>query len=114
MNITIKAKPLSVNSAWKGQRFKTKSYQEYERKLLFQLPVLKEKFDIFDMLRIEFVFGFSSNASDIDNPLKPTIDILCKKYGFDDKQIWELEVSKKIVAKGNEFINVTITKVMPF
>ena len=114
MNGEIKIKPLSVNSAWQGKRYKTKAYQDYERSMLFQLPVQKEKFKSDDMLRIEFVFGFSSMASDIDNPVKPTLDILCKKYGFDDKQIWEMEVSKKIVAKGHEYVKFRVFKMLPF
>lgn len=112
--IKINIKPLSVNKAWQGKRYKTKSYEAFEKKMLFKLPSLKQKFKSDDMLRIEFVFGFSSIASDIDNPIKQTMDILCKKYGFDDKQVWELEVKKKIVKKGQEFIYFHINTVFPF
>ena len=65
------------------------------------------------MLRVELFFGFSSNASDLDNPVKPLIDILQKKYGFNDNQIFELNIRKCIVAKGKEFISITVNNLLP-
>lgn len=114
MNIELQIKPLSVNEAWKGRRFKTDSYKNYERSLLFLLPKSKREFNKGDMIRIEFVFGFSNAASDLDNPVKMTMDILSKKYGFNDRNVWELEVKKKVVEKGSEFIHVFISDVFPF
>ena len=46
--------------------------------------------------------------SDVDNGAKPFIDILQKKYGFNDNQIYELHLYKEIVDKGNEFIDFSI------
>ena len=54
------------------------------------------------MLIIEF--GFSSAASDLDNGLKPIIDILQKKYRFNDKEIHEIHARKQHVKKGEEYI----------
>lgn len=102
----IELKPLSVNDAWQGRRFKTEEYKSWQKTLLLMLPKLKIKFK--GDLRADFVFGFSSNASDIDNPLKPLIDTLQKKYGFNDNQIQELTVKKEIVSKGKEFIKISI------
>ena len=34
----IKIKPLSVNDAWQGRRFKTDNYKKYERDLMLILP----------------------------------------------------------------------------
>ena len=45
-----------------------------------------------------------SKLSDIDNPLKPFLDILQKKYGINDRDINELLVKKTVVKKGDEFI----------
>lgn len=114
MNIELNIKPLSVNEAWQGRRFKTDAYKSYETNLLFILPKSNREFKKEDMLRIEFVFGFSNVASDLDNPVKPTMDILSKKYGFNDRNVWELVVNKKVVVKGKEFINVTISDIFPF
>ena len=59
-------------------------------------------------LRIELKYGFSSKLSDIDNPCKLVLDCLCKKYGFDDRQIFELYQEKELVEKGREFIEIVI------
>ena len=51
------------------------------------------------------IWGASSKASDTDNILKPFIDILQKKYNFNDKMIYKIEVEKMEVKKGEEFIS---------
>lgn len=100
-------KPLSVNKAWQGKRFKTKDYLQYEKHVLLLLP----KLIIPDgKLLLEITFGVSNKASDIDNPIKPFLDILQKKYNFDDKQVYKLIVNKEITAKNQEFIKFKITK----
>ena len=85
----IKIKPLSVNQAWCGRRFKTQVYKSYEQEMMFLLP----KMDIpKGKLEIDFKFGMSSRASDLDNPIKATLDILQKKYDFDDKMIFKIRI----------------------
>ena len=105
-------KPLSVNEAWQGKRFKTPAYKSYEEFILLSMP--KVKIEIDQMLRIEFFFGFSNKASDLDNPVKLLLDIAQKKYGFNDKNVFELNVRKCIVKKGDEFIQMGIYKLLPF
>jgi Holliday junction resolvase RusA-like endonuclease len=104
----IEIKPLSVNQAWQGKRFKTPRYKQYEKDLMLLLPyksIGKGK------IKIDIVFGFSNSASDIDNPLKPFLDILQKKYLINDKQIYHLIVKKTITKKGSEFINFEIDEI---
>ena len=97
----VDIKPLSVNQAWQGRRYPTPKYTKYTKDMLTILPPLK----VPDCkLELEITFGLSSRAADIDNPLKCFIDCLQKKYGFDDKMIFELIVKKEIVKKGAEFI----------
>lgn len=104
MKVNIKA--LSVNKCWQGKRFKTPGYKSYESILLLLLPssfkVPKGK------LHLNVVFGLSSKLNDIDNGLKPFIDILQKKYSFNDRDIYKLTVEKEIVPKGKEFIEFEI------
>jgi Holliday junction resolvase RusA-like endonuclease len=103
-------KPLSVNQAWKGRRFKTDKYEKYELDICAMLP----KMDIPDgFLCLSVTFGFSSAASDIDNPLKPLIDCLQKKYGFNDKMIKRLIVDVEQVKKGKEFIDWELSAIEP-
>lgn len=98
----INIKPLSINAAYKGRRFRTPEYDTYIRQMMFVLPdnIQVPKNEI--KLKIEF--GYSSAASDIDNGLKCFIDCLQKKYLFNDKNIIELFVRKTKVSKGYEYI----------
>ena len=101
-------KPLSVNKVWQGRRFKTKDYKNYEIAVSSILP----KLDIPDGdLLLGIKFGFSSKASDVDNCAKPFIDILQKKYKFNDKRIYRLELEKEDVKKGDEFIEFDIKSI---
>ena len=55
--IGLKIKPLSVNDAWQGKRFKTDTYKAYEKQVLLMLP----KIEIPEgPLTINLEFGFSS------------------------------------------------------
>jgi Holliday junction resolvase RusA-like endonuclease len=106
--IKINIKPMSVNEAWQGKRFKTKRYKEYERECMFRLP---KKIDIPDgNLKVSLLFGFSSKLADADNPVKCFIDVLQKKYGFNDNRIYEYSIKKIDVKKGEEFIEFYIEK----
>ena len=100
--IKLQIKPLSINEAYKGRRFRTSQYDTYIRQMMFILPdslaIPQSNIKIF----IEF--GYSSHASDIDNGLKCFIDCLQKKYGFNDKLITELNVRKIKVEKPKEHI----------
>ena len=104
----VNIKPLSVNRAWKGKRYKTLEYKRWQKDVLNLLPNIKNDFK--GDLKVCFVFGFSNSASDVDNPLKTIIDTLQVKYKFDDKQIQELNVKKVKVKKGDEFIKFNIIK----
>ena len=77
--------------------------------MLLILPKLKSKFK--GDLKVTICYGFSNKLSDIDNPTKLVLDILCKKYGFDDRQIFELNQTKQIVKKGNDFISIDIEEI---
>lgn len=107
MNYTLNIKPLSVNEAFKGKRFKTDKYDDFIYKMHCILP---KEINIPNPNRISLAveFGFSSKASDIDNCLKTFIDCLVKKYKVDDRFIYELHVFKSIVKKGEEFIKFKI------
>lgn len=103
--IRIDIKPLSVNEAWKGRRYKTDAYKQYQNTLLWLLPRLKIPKPPYE---IHFKFGFSSTLSDWDNPVKPTQDVLSKKYEFNDKLIRKAIVETEIVAKGSEYIEFAL------
>ena len=91
--IKVNIKPLSVNKCWQGRRYKTKEYKGYERELTLRLQPIELPSKPYELI---ITFGFSNKLSDIDNSLKPTLDILQKKYGFNDRDIYKLVVKKHI------------------
>lgn len=103
--IRIKIKPASVNDIFKGRRFRNNYYDQYEKTLLFLLPKITLPPAPY---KVSLVWGFSSKASDLDNPCKPFLDVISKKYGFNDKLITELHIKKELVSKGQEFIQFEI------
>jgi len=108
--IKVDIKPLTVNRAWQGKRFKTPEYKAYEQELLLKLPndfkVPKD-----GHLVVKYEFGVSSRV-DWDNPIKPFQDVLQKKYGFDDNRIIDGTVIKTIVKRGEEFARFWIKRVI--
>ena len=103
-------KPLSVNEAWRGQRFKTDKYKKYEIDLMCLLPKLILPDAPYE---VHYVFGLSNLASDIDNCVKQFQDCLSKKYEFNDKLIMKMTVEKKIVAKGKEYAGFEFKTINP-
>jgi Holliday junction resolvase RusA-like endonuclease len=101
----IQMKPLSVNQVWQGRRFKTRAYDLYEKSVMYLLPKLEIPEG---KLQIDFEFGFSSKQADLDNGVKPFLDILQKKYGFNDSKIYKATLLKTVVKKGEEFIKFEI------
>lgn len=106
LEVKQKVKPLSVNAAWQGQRFKTDEYKVYERAVFYSLPSLKIPKPPYS---IYFEFGLSNVMSDWDNPVKTTQDILQKRYEFNDKDILEARVKKVKVKKGEEYFKVRLS-----
>ncbi len=94
-------KPLSVNDAWQGRRFKTKEYNAYIKSMMLILRPFKVPDGY---LELTLTFGFSSGSSDFDNPVKPFVDCLQKRYGFNDKMIKRCIIEVEHVKKGNDFI----------
>ena len=97
----INIKPMSVNGAFKGRKFRTKEYDRYEKSIMLMLPKIKLPPQPF-ALTLEF--GFSSPLADVSNPIKLIEDILQKKYDFNDREIYKVIATKKHVKKGQEYI----------
>jgi len=108
MEFKAQIKPMSVNQAWQGRRFKSDAYKAYELELSYRLPPMAIPEPPY---RITFEFGISK-ATDWDNPVKPLQDVLCKKYGFDDRDIYEGVVRKVVVKKGEEFFKFKLESIV--
>lgn len=94
-------KPLSANEAFCGKKVKTAGYRKYEGHLLRTLPPIEVPPDL---IELRVVVYYSNKQSDIDNCLKPFIDVLQKRYGFNDNKIYRIRITKVIVPKGQENI----------
>lgn len=97
----LNIKPLSINCAFQGRRFKTQKYKRYISDMMAILPKIKVPLG---KLKLSVTWGFSSKGSDIDNCLKCFIDCLQCKYDFNDNMIYELSIKKAHVKKGCDFI----------
>lgn len=101
----VNVKPLSVNEAYRGRRFKTKEKVQYDRDVSIQLPRIKVPNG---NLEVHYVFGVSSKGGDCDNLIKSFQDCLSSNYGFNDNKIMKITAEKVYVSKGNEYIEFDI------
>ena len=106
--IRLKVKPLSVNEAYavfRGRKLKSKKYRQYETAVTAHLIkqkvkiALPKKGQLYLHLKIGVSRGF-----DIDNAVKPFIDILQPYFNFNDNRISYLQVEKDVIKKGEEYI----------
>lgn len=102
---TLPIKPISLNSAYRGRRFKTPELVAYKKLIFYTAPAIKIPEG---KLKVKYIFGVSSMNSDVDNLVKCVQDSLAEKYGFNDKLIYKIEVEKVDVEKGKEFISFDI------
>lgn len=104
----INIKPLSVNRAWKGRRFRSDDYKIFEEELMYLLPrdIEIPKWP----LEIIFKFWLSSKLSDWDNPIKTAQDVISKFYWFNDRRIYKWTWEKFDVKKWEEFIDFDIVQ----
>lgn len=105
MEYKVDIKPLTVNRAWQGRRFKTPAYKEYRQTLQLILPNIELPAPPY---LVKYEWGLSNNLSDYDNPIKPFQDAVADKYGFDDKHIVAAYIRKRIVPKGQEYVKFRI------
>lgn len=107
MNL-LKIKPMSVNVAYTGRRYKTPAYKVYKAAVLVLLPrniTVPE-----GLLRVDLEFGLSSELADGDNPIKPFIDICQAGYEFNDKKIKSYGIEVYDVEEGEEYIKFQFSK----
>jgi len=104
----IKIKPFSINEMYYGKKTMTKAYRFFRKAFLANAPTFTRRVRRDAQLQVTLAFGFSSRASDADNPIKPTLDALQIAVGFDDKPVYKLVVTKEIVKRGYEYIDYEI------
>lgn len=93
IEVEVPIKAMSINQAWQGRRFATKGYKDYTNTFLMLLP---KKETINGLVIVHIIFYLKSPLKcDIDNMIKPCLDIIVKKeYIQDDRYICNLMVNK--------------------
>lgn len=94
--------------AYRGRRYKTDRYIQFKNdchKLLRPLTIPEGD------LELTIEIGVSTARFDLDNCLKPFIDILQVKYDFNDNRIYKICAYKEIVKKGCEYIDFEIKEI---
>lgn len=89
----IPIKPLSVNKAWQGRRFKTKDYQQFERDMLWLMPKREQvKGDV----EVHYKFYLKAyGKTDVSNLIKCLEDIIVKAGWIeDDRKVIKLTAEK--------------------
>ena len=101
MKIRYDISPLSINSAWRGRRWKTPEYEAYETELLYKLP--KKKM-ITGPVKVHYKFFVKNyGGRDTSNMIKLLEDILVKQgYIEDDRKVIRVS-AEKIRSKEESF-----------
>ena len=103
----IPYKPLSINQAWQGKRYRTPLYTKFAidvGRLIQRIRPQKPAPDA--PVFAHYVWGFSNSQSDIDNPVKPFQDVLFDTWQMKakDHQVQFMIIEKAKAKKGQEFI----------
>lgn len=82
--MVLKFKPLTVNKCWRGRRFKTPEYQNYEYALL-TLIKMQKPVKVSGFVEVHYKFYIKEfGKSDVGNLEKPLTDIIVKAGMIDD------------------------------
>lgn len=88
--------------------FKTAEYVAYQNEVRDDILGSEWIFGT-SQVAFEIVVGLSNRGADIDNILKPLLDTYQGIFEeFNDNKVYHLDVTKTIVKKGEEFIDITV------
>jgi Holliday junction resolvase RusA-like endonuclease len=96
VKLSLPIKPLSINSAWQGRRYKTHEYKSYEKEAMLFLRKY-QKFPPEGELFVTYIFYLRNYANtDVANLEKCLTDIIVKnKFIKDDRYIKEIRCIKQ-------------------
>ncbi|MCP3660172.1 MAG: RusA family crossover junction endodeoxyribonuclease [Bacteroidetes bacterium] len=109
MKLAFDIKPLSINKAYTGRRFKTEEYKQYTKDIGYLLLTQKKKIKKFNGLLLVKCNWYLKNwkSDDVDNPTKPLLDILTKMNIINDDR-FIMELSLKKIPSSKDFIEIEI------
>ncbi|OOE32282.1 hypothetical protein BZG05_14855 [Salinivibrio kushneri] len=91
-----------------GRKVKSAAYRRWEMQVARNLPDIEINPDA--TLAVRVIVRYSNRASDLDNAIKSCLDVLQKRYKFNDSKVYALKLYKVIVPKGDEGLTVKITE----
>lgn len=106
----VQTRPFSTNKMSGARKtYETKEYLEF-RDLIARKAGGEYGISSKTKFRLIVVAAFSNKAGDLDNVFKPLLDSMVASMDkdFDDKQVYEIQARKKLVKKGQEFLQVTL------
>ena len=95
---------------WKRGRktIKTSDYTKYQNEIRDEIMDVKWPFEKSEVVFI-VVAGLSNRGADLDNCIKPLLDTFQNIFEeFNDNKVYEIHMTKDIVQKGKEYIDVEI------
>lgn len=120
MLMELYVKPLSVNEVWQGRRYKTTKYKQYERDVLNLIKarcIASSTREEFQMVRgqVSIILSFyvkNWKMCDVDNFVKPLLDIIVKAGLIeDDRLVMRLAMVKRPVANpAEQRVQIIISK----
>lgn len=111
MDHWIKTKPLSANKMYYNvgrHKKKRAEYLAYQNDIRDQLMGTEWPFSTEEVSFFVHA-GVSTRAADLDNLIKPLLDTYQNIFDdFNDNKVYHIELNKKIVPKGEEYIAVKV------
>lgn len=93
IEVEILMKPLSINAAYQGRRYRTPTYKKYQEDMHLLLPkkkMLEGQIGVLLTFRVKY-----PAMCDVDNFIKPILDIIVQKgYIYDDRRVYFLQAQK--------------------
>ncbi len=105
--MVLKFKPLSVNKAWCGKRFKTPEYKNYEYSLL-TLIKLQKPVKVSGFVEVYYKFYIKEfSRSDVGNLEKLLTDIIVKAGMIDDDR-FIIKITLEKFKSDNDHIEIYV------
>ena len=93
---------------YRNKAIKQIKYLNYQNELRDEMKGVAWPFSS-NPVSFEITAGFSNKSSDLDNVIKPLFDTYQGIFEeFNDNKVYYAELHKKIVHKGEEYLNVKV------
>lgn len=111
ISVDLPVAAISTNKLYKGIKERSHFYKIFRKKVLTYLEATYDNdVNLNGNLSLSMEVGFSSPLSDLSNGIKGIEDVLCEYFGFNDRQIVHIEMNKKLVSKGKEYMKIHLKK----